>query len=98
MTQEQHAHVFHNKYSRTLNTASRATLGFIGIAPLDLNIEQNFTHNFTVCTKVKQHLILDLDFAQRYKIRIDWGIIGKLFLRHEGKKIATSLKTNDSGQ
>ena len=37
-----------------VNTTSRATLGPIGIAPLDLNIEeQNFTHNFIVCTKLK---------------------------------------------
>ena len=49
-------------------------------------------------TKLKQHLILDLDFAQIYKIGIDWVINGKLFLRHEGKNIAISLKTNDSGQ
>ena len=39
-----------------VNIASRATLCPIGIAPLDLNIEeQNFTHNFIVCTKMKQH-------------------------------------------
>ena len=79
-----------------MNTANRATLGPIGIAPLDLNTEeQNFIHNFIVCTKSKQNLILGLDFAQRYKIGIDWYINGKLFLRHEGKKRKTSLKTND---
>ena len=83
-----------------VNTASRATLGPIGIAPLDLNIEtQNFlTHNFIVCTKLKQNLILGLNFAQRYKIGIYWDINGKLFLRTKGKNIATSLKTSDSGQ
>ena len=46
-----------------MNTACRDTLGPIGIV-LDLNIkEQNFTHNFIVCTKVKQNFILGLDFA-----------------------------------
>ena len=71
----------------------------IGISPLDLNIEeQNFTHNFIVCTKLKQYFILGLNFAQRYKIGIDWDINRKLFLRHEGKQIAISLKTSDSGQ
>ena len=68
-----------------VNTASGPTLGPTGIAPLDLNIEeQNFTHNFIVCTKLKQHLILGLDFAQRYKIGINLDKNGKLFLRCEG--------------
>ena len=54
-----------------VNIASGATLGPIGIAPLHLNIEeQNFTHNFIVCTKLKQNLILGLHFAQRYKTGI----------------------------
>ena len=82
-----------------MNSASRTTLYPAGIAPLDLNIEeQNLTHNFIVCTKLKQNLILGLNFAHRYKIGINWDIDGKLFLRYEGKKIATSLKTNDSKQ
>ena len=55
-----------------VNTAIEATLGPIGIALLDVNIEeQNFTHNFIVCTKLKQPFILGLDFAQRNKIGID---------------------------
>ena len=41
-----------------VNTTSGATLGPIGIAPLDLNIEEkNFTHYFIVCTKLQQNLI-----------------------------------------
>ena len=36
--------------------------------------------------KWKQHLILGLDFAQRYRLGIDWDMNGKLFLRNEGKK------------
>ena len=69
-----------------VNTASGATLGPISIAPLEVNIEEkNFTHNFIVCTKLKQHLILGLDVAQRYKIGIDWEINGRLFLRQKGK-------------
>ena len=80
-----------------VNTASRATLGQNRKAQQDLNIEeQNFAGNFIVCTKLKQHLVLGLDFAQRYKITIDWDINGKLFLRCKGKKIACSLKTVDS--
>ena len=70
----------------------------MGIAPLDLNIEQKFTHNFIVCTKLKQHFILGSDLAQRYKISIDWDINAKLFLGCKGKKIATSLKASGSGK
>ena len=82
-----------------VNTTNGATLGPIRIAPLDLNIdEHNFKHNFIVCTKLKQNLILVLNFAQRYKIVIDWDINGILFLRCKGKRMTTSLKTNDSGQ
>ena len=54
-----------------VKTTSGATLGPIGIAPLDLDTEeQNIIHNFIVCIKLKQNLILGLDFAQRYKIGI----------------------------
>ena len=56
-------------------TASGASLGPIGIATLDLNIEKpNFTYELIVCTKLKQHLILGIDFAQRCKIGIQWDI------------------------
>ena len=69
-----------------MNTASGATLGPIGISPLDFNIEeQNSAHNFIMCTKLKQNLIVGLSFVQRYKIGIYWDINGKLFLGHEGK-------------
>ena len=44
-----------------VNIASGTTLGPVGIAPLELNIdEQNFVHDFIVCTKLKHHLILIL--------------------------------------
>ena len=65
-----------------MNTVSGATLGPIGIAPLDLNIDdQNLVYNFVVCTKLRQHLILVLDFAQRYRTGLDWDMCGKLFLK-----------------
>ena len=53
---------------------------------------KNFTPNFIVHTKLKQYLILGLDFAQRYKIGIERDINTKLFLRCKGKKEASSLK------
>ena len=76
--------------SLKVNTASGATLGPIEIAPLEFNKDtQNFVHNFIVCTKLKQYLILGPDFAHRYRVGIDWDICGKLFLRHEGKKVTS---------
>ena len=63
-----------------VNTVRRATLRPIGIASLELNIDnQNFTHNILVCSKLKQHQILGLHFTQRYRIGIDWDMYGKLF-------------------
>ena len=47
-----------------VNTANR--LGPIGIASLDLNTEeQNFTHNFIVCTKLKQHFNFSPGFCSK---------------------------------
>ena len=42
--------------------------------------------------KIETSLILGLDFAQRYRTKIDWDMYGTLFLRCEGKRIATSMK------
>ena len=42
--------------------------------------------------KIGTTLILGLNFVQRYRVEIEWGIYGTSFLRHEGKKIATSMK------
>ena len=87
------------KKTLKVNSASGATLGPEGIAPLELNIDdQTFVHNFVVCAKLKKHLILGLEFAQRYRIGIYWDMYGKLFLRCEDKKIATFMKTNDLEQ
>ena len=82
-----------------MNTAHGTTLGPIGITPLELNTDYHiFVYNFNVCTKLKQFLILGVNFAQRYRIGIDWDMYGTLFLRWEGKKIATSMKMTNSGQ
>ena len=40
-----------------VNTASRTTLGQIGIVPLILDIKDHtFVHNFTICKKLKQKI------------------------------------------
>ena len=60
------------RMSLQVNTASRKSLGMIGVAPpcLDSN-DHTFIHNFIICKIQKQPLITGLDFAQRYKIGID---------------------------
>ena len=42
--------------------------------------EQSFRDNFIICIKVKQPLIKGLDFAQRYKLGVDWDTSGTLYL------------------
>ena len=82
-----------------MNTASITTLGLIRITPLELNIDyQMFVHNFIICTKLKQSLILGLDFAQRYRMGIDRDMYGPLYLRCEGKEKATSMKMSNPWQ
>ena len=87
------------KISLKVNTASGTTLGPIRIAPLEVNMKsQIFVCNFIICSKLKQPLSLELAFSHRYRIGIDLDMYGMLFLRHEGKKIVTSLKVINPGQ
>ena len=76
-----------------VNTASRATLGPIGIVQLTMNIEEHsFKCNFIICMKLKQPLIIGLDFAQRYKLGVDWNTSGTLSLWLDWWKIASTMK------
>ena len=60
--------------------ASGTTLGPIGIVPLTLdNNGHLFIYNFVVCRNLKQTLIVGLNFAQCYKIGIDWDVFGTLY-------------------
>ena len=64
--------------SLKVNTASGTT---IGIGPLELNIDNHVSmHNYIICTKLKQPLIMKLDFAKKYGIGVDWVVYGTLFL------------------
>ena len=56
-----------------VNTASGTTSGPLGLMPLIMNTEEHsFKHNFIICMKLKQTFIIGLDFAQRYKVDVDW--------------------------
>ena len=64
-----------------VNTTSGTTLSTMDIDHLTMNIEEhNFKHNFLICTKLKQSLIIGLDFVQRYKLGVDWDTSGMLYL------------------
>ena len=72
-----------NTVKKTLwvNTASGAILGPIGLTSLTMNIEDHsLRHNFIICTKLKQPLIIGLDFAQRYRLGVDWDMTGTPYL------------------
>ena len=82
-----------------MTRASRTTLGLIEIVPLILDINNHtFVHNFIICKKLKQSLIVGLDFAQRYKTGIVWDAYGMLFLRYKGKRIAIAIKKDNPCQ
>ena len=60
-----------------VNTASGTTLDLTGIVPLILDINDHTSvHNLLTSTKLKQLLIMQLDFVQRYRPGIDWDAYG----------------------
>ena len=76
-----------------INTTSGTTLGPIGLKQLTMNMEEHsFRHNLIICTKLKQPLIIGLDFAQRYRLEVDWDISGNLHIWLNGWKIATVIQ------
>ena len=86
-----------NVITKTLwvNTASGTTPGPLGIAHLTMNIEEHsFKYNFIICTKLKH--ILGLEFAQRYKLGVDWDASGTLCLSLDGWEIATAMKKGNT--
>ena len=85
--------------SLQVNTASGTTIDLIDIILLLLDISDHiFMHNFIIYKKLKQPVIIGLDFAQHYKIRLDWNVYETLFFRHEGKKIATAVRKGNQCQ
>ena len=65
----------------------------IGIVHLTMNIkEHSFKHNVIISTKLKQSLIIGLDFAQRYQLGGDWDTSGTLYLWLDRWKTATAIQ------
>ena len=76
-----------------VNTDSGTTLGLKDIVPLITNIEEHsFKHKFSICMKLKQPLIIGLNFSQRYKLGVDWDTSGTLYLQCEWWKITNVIR------
>ena len=53
---------------------------------LEINNKQ-LKHMFIMCQNLKQALLFGMDFAQNYRIGIDWDHNGVSYLRHRGRKL-----------
>ena len=70
--------------------ADGTSLGPKGLVKLLIKINKNhFKHLFIVCQNLKQPLLFGMDFAQSYKMGIDWDHTGASFLRYKGKKLTS---------
>ena len=52
---------------------------------------RTFKHKFIVCSALKAQMILGLDFAQTYRIGIDWDNNMEPCLRSEGKFLTSAM-------
>ena len=60
----------------------------VGIVTVNLEIhDKQFEHTVNVCHNLQQPLLLGMDFAQNYRIDIDWGQNNVSYLRHKGRKV-----------
>ena len=78
--------------TRTVNQASGGSIGAIGMIDIICNIKNKmFKHKFIVCSTLKTSMILGLDFAQTYRIGIDWDDNMDPYLRSEGKYLVSAM-------
>ena len=78
--------------TRAVNQASGSSVGAIGMIEIVCTIEgQSYRHKFIVCSALKANMILGLDFAQSYRIRIDWDDNMEPYLRSGGKYLTTAM-------
>ena len=62
--------------------ADGTSLGPKGLVKLLIEINDNhFKHQFIVCQNLTQTLLFGMDFAQHYKIGIDWDHTGASYLQ-----------------
>ena len=72
--------------------ASGGSIGAIGTIDIICKIRnRTFKHKFIVCTALKAQMILGLDFAQMYRIGIDWDRNMEPYLRSEGRFLTSAM-------
>ena len=75
-----------------MNQASGGSIGAVGTIDITCKIRnRTFKHKFIVCTALKAQMILGLDFAQTYRIGIDWDNNMEPYLRSEGKFLTSAM-------
>ena len=71
--------------------ADETSLGLKGLVRLLIKINDNhFEHLSIVCQNLKQPLLFGMDFAQFYKIGIDWDHKGTSYLWYKGRKLTSA--------
>ena len=75
-----------------VNQASGGSIGAIGTMDITCKIKnRTFKHKFIVCSALKAQMILGLDFAQTYRIGIDWDNNMEPYLRSKGKFLTSAM-------
>ena len=76
----------------SVKQASGGSIGAVGTIDIICKIRnRTFKHKFIVCTALKAQMILGLDFAQTYRIGIDWDSNMEPYLRSEGKFLTSAM-------
>ena len=76
----------------TVKQASGSSMGALGMIEITFTIEGHiFKHEFIVCSALKTGVILGLDFAQSYRIGIDWNDAMEPYLGSRGKYLTTAM-------
>ena len=79
--------------------ADGTSLGPRGLVRLLIKIIDNhFEHLFIVCQNLKQPLLLRIDFAQHYKIGIDWDHTGASYLWYKGRQLMSAWHSSAMSQ
>ena len=82
--------VLTKKYLR-LGQADGTSIGPKGLVRRLLEINDNhFEHLFIVCQNIKQPLSFGIDYAQSYKIGINWDHTRTSYLRYKGRKLMSA--------
>ena len=77
---------------KTVKQASGSSIGAIGTLDIKFRIhEKPFFQRVIVCASLKTEMILGLDFAQTYRIGIDWDETMALYLRTAGKFLVKAM-------